>query len=832
MKILIKCALPGKTIFRLPCWEFSALIIIQKVAVLAANQTVVSAIFFADFLAYPPMGEGRNMLLQKRKWIALIIFGVYVALHAYLIQTKLQTYSGISPVSGENGGIQIKKIMQSDGWGRFTDLAPGDVILKIDDEKVKKEAIFLLRQKLLSAEKLTVIKDGQIREYRAADISFHENNMITEMFIPGFFSILVLLLSLIIYQKRTISAYYLIAFMMMAALALFASNGSGRGLLGPALVFTLSFQAGALFIVCFLHSLFWEKRMIARKSSILLKLNILLCVAVIILNILEDTFFPELPFFLADGLMLVYFILNVFNSIALIFYFYIKRRNTRHQPLLKWLLVIQMVAYGPFILLYAIPHLFGVELIPDDFATLSVYALPFGYAYLVITKQLLDINFILGRIRYYSLLSLMPTLLISVFVVAIANQEQNGFRLFGQIFFLIFALNILFLFAKEKIDFQFRHYLFQDRTNMAQRFEQFTKGLSSIMKQDELEQYLTKEIVSALDPGTISLIEYQPEQGAFHVKTMYGDEKLFSLEKQMKWMMQHETGELLSYKGRLGIRLYQNGGKKTYLWIGLKRNGTSFNLSEKSWLIGIVKYVRLVFENLFAINALIASIEERRLATEPQSVSLSRFLFQLAEKERRRLASDLHDSALQDQIVWYRKLENLLQNGRNLPQQTRKELMKIKNGMLDVIKQIRNTCNELRPNLLSEAGLTRSLQELFTQFQERAKFRLYYDIEPIAEEFGDYNKSLTIYRILQELLNNADKHSEASKVSIHIWEENQMICIDYRDNGIGFDPAEIRNLTGHMGIAGLKERIFSLNGKIDFVTGKGKGLQVHITIPR
>src|SRR5690606_10057071 len=140
-----------------------------------------------------------------------------------------------------------------------------------------------------------------------------------------------------------------------------------------------------------------------------------------------------------------------------------------------------------------------------------------------------------------------------------------------------------------------------------------------------------------------------------------------------------------------------------------------------------------------------------------------------AEKERRRLASDLHDSALQDQIVWYRKLENLLQNGRNLPQQTRKELMKIKNGMLDVIKQIRNTCNELRPNLLSEAGLTRSLQELFTQFQERAKFRLYYDIEPIAEEFGDYNKSLTIYRILQELLNNADKHSEASKVSIHIW---------------------------------------------------------------
>lgn len=66
------------------------------------------------------------------------------------------------------------------------------------------------------------------------------------------------------------------------------------------------------------------------------------------------------------------------------------------------------------------------------------------------------------------------------------------------------------------------------------------------------------------------------------------------------------------------------------------------------WLINIVKYVRLVYENLNIVKNIIATIENRDTTNHQSSNTLTRFLLQLSEQERKRLASDLHDSALQD----------------------------------------------------------------------------------------------------------------------------------------------------------------------------------------
>jgi two-component system, NarL family, sensor histidine kinase ComP len=118
------------------------------------------------------------------------------------------------------------------------------------------------------------------------------------------------------------------------------------------------------------------------------------------------------------------------------------------------------------------------------------------------------------------------------------------------------------------------------------------------------------------------------------------------------------------------------------------------------------------------------------------------------------------------------------------------------------------------------------------QFQRTVKYNLEYEFDAISETFDDYNQALSIYRVLQELLNNADKHSEATHVSVNMWEENQTIYIDYRDNGKGFDLQTLYKKSNSMGLSGLKERIASLNGNVDFISKEGKGLQVHITLPR
>ncbi|WP_100332406.1 sensor histidine kinase [Bacillus xiapuensis] len=486
-----------------------------------------------------------------------------------------------------------------------------------------------------------------------------------------------------------------------------------------------------------------------------------------------------------------------------------------------------------FYFFHAIPYIIGLPYLPDDVAALFLFAIPIGYSYLILTKQLLDINFILNRIRYYTVLSLIPTIIISFVVSGTVNHESNVYSRFLQNFFLILTLNIIFLLLKEKVDYSFRNQLFRDKTNLTQNIEQFTQKLSAVMKEEELDRLLVKEVVSVLNPSIITFVEYDSETSQYTTRVVHGDNDQFTLRKHQEWLIQSDTnGDLMELKDSLGIRLYHKDQKMIYVWIGHKRNQTSFNINEKTWMITIVKYVRLVYENLHAVNNLIQSLQKPNIGDHPASVSLSRFLFQLAERERRRLASDLHDSALQDQIVWYRKLENVIQENQDIPSDVQEQLVKIKNGMVDVIKQIRSTCNELRPNLLLEGGLIKSLNELFSQIQMRVKYHLDYQFDNISVTFEDYNTTLSIYRVFQELLNNADKHSEATRVSVSMWEDDQTIFIDYRDNGKGFDIKSPPTKKNHMGLSGLKERILSLNGKVEFITSKGKGLQVYITIPR
>lgn len=760
---------------------------------------------------------------KKRPFLAISVLIVYIALHAYLLTAMSKPYSGITLSSDQQDNNIIDKIAK-DGWANTTDISLGDLVVEVDGEKK------FSQQSVIHAKEITLQNDETVSSYTAPNINM--SRLLQDIYIPGIFSVLTIILCIFIYQKHSKTANYLMGFLMGASLSFFTSTESGRGEIVATLVLTFSFQLGALFFTYFLHSLFYEKGIIHKKKSGLLLTNTIICFFIIFINLL-DLVVPNIPAFLTSNLMLIYFSLNILFSIGFLIYEYIKNRHSLNEPFLKWMLVIQVVAFFPFIFLHALPWMLDLPFIADEIAALCLFAIPLGYSYLVITKQLLDINFILNRIRYYSILSLLPTIIISLVLIGMVNHEASPINQFIEIFLLIFVLNVLFLLIKERIDFSFRNQLFKDKTNLTQSIDQFTEKLSMIMNEHELQSALINEVIAILSPSVISLIDYDNSTASFTSNVVYGESNQFSLHKQQKWMMQTDTdSSLLLHKSAIGIKIFKKNNKTTYLWIGPKKNKTNFNINEKSWTITIVKYVRLVHENIHTITNLVNSLAKQDINEHPTSVSLSRFLFQLAERERRRLASDLHDSALQDQIVWYRKLETLINEDHTLPKDTKEQLLKIKVGMVDVIKQIRDTCNELRPNLLLEAGLIKSLKELFSQVQMRVKYNLDYDFDNITNSFEDYNKTLSIYRIFQELLNNADKHSEATYVAISMWEESDTIYIDYRDNGIGFDLNKFKQKKNHMGLSGVKERIFSLNGKVDFISEEGKGLSVHITLPR
>ncbi|MCB8818203.1 sensor histidine kinase [Desulfosporosinus shakirovi] len=206
-----------------------------------------------------------------------------------------------------------------------------------------------------------------------------------------------------------------------------------------------------------------------------------------------------------------------------------------------------------------------------------------------------------------------------------------------------------------------------------------------------------------------------------------------------------------------------------------------------------------------------------------------RLLFNLAEKERRRLASDLHDSALQQQLLWYRNLE-IISVDERIPVDLKKQLKNMAEGLLDVTHQIRETCNELLPPLLKESGIVEALKNLFANAQLRNDYIVNFNARDFSINL-DYEHVLVLYRIVQELLTNAAKHSKATEINITLADSNDSINFNYRDNGIGMDLQNLQSYLNHIGLSGIKERVSGLEGKTWFYSSLGKGLEVSIWLP-
>lgn len=271
------------------------------------------------------------------------------------------------------------------------------------------------------------------------------------------------------------------------------------------------------------------------------------------------------------------------------------------------------------------------------------------------------------------------------------------------------------------------------------------------------------------------------------------------------------------------------GTTQHVLWIDEKVNHTSLNMDEKNWLKTIAHYSGIVYENLYLIEGLIENLEMEMKSQREAPSWVLRLIFTLSENERRRLASDLHDAALQDQLIWYRKLESLMLD-YPMEDGLLEQLDQIKEGLLDVIHQIRQTCNELRPPLLKEMGIVEALEQLIQQEQIRSNYSVTLRAEPTVIELNDV-QILAVYRIVQELLRNADKHAGASQILIELEQRDSELYFYYKDDGRGLQLTELTDSFKHMGISGIKERVRSLDGDIVFHSEPGKGFEVQLTLP-
>lgn len=226
---------------------------------------------------------------------------------------------------------------------------------------------------------------------------------------------------------------------------------------------------------------------------------------------------------------------------------------------------------------------------------------------------------------------------------------------------------------------------------------------------------------------------------------------------------------------------------------------------------------------LVAVN----DISARRTAEEERRHLLSR-LITAQEEERRRIAVDLHDDPIQKVTAAALRIDLAVKQVPDLARDP--SVAKLGTSMREAIARMRALMVELRPYLLDEAGLAAALRAYLEQ--QRADLSVDCRLEDALEEQPTDERSIILYRIVQEAVTNVRKHARASRLVVRLESHEDGVMVTVRDDGVGFDPAAANGSPrGHLGLTAMRERAEMAQGWLKIVTAPGEGATVRAWVP-
>ncbi|RPJ01219.1 MAG: PAS domain S-box protein, partial [Chloroflexi bacterium] len=198
-----------------------------------------------------------------------------------------------------------------------------------------------------------------------------------------------------------------------------------------------------------------------------------------------------------------------------------------------------------------------------------------------------------------------------------------------------------------------------------------------------------------------------------------------------------------------------------------------------------------------------------------------------AHQERQRLARDLHDAVSQTLFSATITAEAFVRQWERDPASVGPKLADLHRLTRGALAETRAVLLELRPEALTDIGFEELLHQLAEAVQSRKRLDITLDLEKANMLSPDVK--LVLYRIAQEALNNIMKHARASSVVIRLTRRDGHVMLDIRDNGQGFDPANIRPAS--LGLGFMRERAESIDAKLDIISAPGAGTQIVVTWP-
>lgn len=202
----------------------------------------------------------------------------------------------------------------------------------------------------------------------------------------------------------------------------------------------------------------------------------------------------------------------------------------------------------------------------------------------------------------------------------------------------------------------------------------------------------------------------------------------------------------------------------------------------------------------------------------------------IQEEERQRIARDLHDTSLQNLAHLVHKIELSSLFIDQDPIRAKLELAIATKNLKSVIEEIRNTIFDLRPMTFDDLGWKDTLDRLLDKLNDNKQFTVEKDIEDISCE--NNLLMVTIYRVIQECLSNAVKHSGGNKLRFFCRRQESQCCVIIEDNGRGFTEQEVESKKEkHFGLSVIRERIELLGGIMNLDSHSGMGTKIEIRVP-
>jgi len=210
------------------------------------------------------------------------------------------------------------------------------------------------------------------------------------------------------------------------------------------------------------------------------------------------------------------------------------------------------------------------------------------------------------------------------------------------------------------------------------------------------------------------------------------------------------------------------------------------------------------------------------------AVKALRQLNETLEEEIKRIAYSVHDQAGQLLVAVHLGLANLAQE---LPEARRQQIHEIEELLNEVEKQLRRYSHELRPTILDDLGWIPAVRFLAEGVSKRANLPIHIEAKISGRLPGTIET--TLYRVVQEALNNAVKHAKAKNVWIRAWLKDQVLHCSIRDDGAGFDAQAAQAARGRkgLGLIAMRERLSAIGGTLWIESSQKHGTELLIKLP-